>query len=91
MHPFPEPTVNYSIFICDQVKFAENPATNDVEEFTVAVRQGASAYDVYWWIVRDPGMAQKWRLWDQNWVIGIVDTSTGELLWTASQPETTGV
>ena len=75
---------SYVFFICDRGDYARDPMTNDAIEYSVLAEPGKSAGELYWWLQNHPELGKRYELWTRNMILGIVDTSTGEILWTAT-------
>lgn len=74
----------YVFFICDRGEYAGDPYTNDAFEHSVLAGPRMSAGELYWWLQNHPELSRRYELWTRNMILGIVDTSTGEILWTAT-------
>lgn len=77
----------YVFFICDRADYARDPMTNDAIEYSVFAEPGKSAGELYWWMQNHRELSRRYELWTRNMILCIVDTSSGEILWTATPSE----
>lgn len=75
---------DYVFYICDRSTYSADPRTNDVVEYHVLADPGLTAGELYWWLQTHPELSRRYGLDSRAMILGIVDTSTGEILWTAT-------
>jgi len=79
----------YVFYVCDRADYARDPMTNDAVEYSVLAEPAKSAGELYWWFQNHPELSKRYELWTRNMILAVVDTSTGEILWTATPASAT--
>lgn len=75
---------NYVFYICSRDAYRADPWTNDVLEYRVTASAGLDASSLYWWLQSHPTLSRHYNLHAENMILAVIDTSTGEILWTAT-------
>ena len=88
MRPGATLLTDYDFYVCDRAAYQADPYTNDAVEYHVLADPGLTASDLYWWFQAHPELSRRYELHSRAMILGIVDTSTGEILWTATPPPT---
>lgn len=88
MRPGATLLTDYVFYVCDRAACQADPYTNDAVEYHVLADPGLTASDLYWWFQAHPELSRRYELHSRAMILGIVDTSTGEILWTATPPPT---